>query len=176
MANKPINFAEIEQEWQTTNPKGKALPPTIQHIVAQCIANNPNELRLIDRLKADHREQRHKLKNQVSPRLYTPQTHTKQKISQPNATRTQSYTNKYKALYIKKTDDNEEPLTKEIPLMKRVEETKTPVPMFNDNWDQIDDFIQQNEEYYRIRGITSSSTKATMTLSLINTKHYAMEQ
>jgi len=35
MANKPINLSKIEQEWQTTNPKGEALPPTIQNIVAQ---------------------------------------------------------------------------------------------------------------------------------------------
>src|SRR6266850_7552935 len=40
MANKPINFAEIEEEWQTTNPEGEALPSTIQDIVAQRIANS----------------------------------------------------------------------------------------------------------------------------------------
>jgi len=44
-----------------------------------------------------------------------------------------------------------------------------PTPIFNNDWDQIDDFIQQNEEYYRDRGITSSNTKATTTLSLIKT-------
>jgi len=35
MANKPINLSEIKQEWQTTNPEGESLPPTIQDIVAQ---------------------------------------------------------------------------------------------------------------------------------------------
>jgi len=35
MANKSINLSEIEQEWQTTNPKSEALPQTIQDIVAQ---------------------------------------------------------------------------------------------------------------------------------------------
>jgi len=48
MANKPINLPEIEQEWQTTNPKGEALLPTIQDIVVQRIANSSNSLRLID--------------------------------------------------------------------------------------------------------------------------------
>jgi len=54
MANKPINLSEIEQEWQTTNPESEALPQTIQDIVVQRIANNPNSLRLIDQVKADH--------------------------------------------------------------------------------------------------------------------------
>jgi len=34
MTNKPINLSEIKQEWQTTNPESKALPQTIQDIVA----------------------------------------------------------------------------------------------------------------------------------------------
>jgi len=44
MANKPIKLSEIKQEWQTTNPEGEALLPTIQNIVAQRIANSPNSL------------------------------------------------------------------------------------------------------------------------------------
>ena len=71
-------------------------------------------------------------------------------------------------LNIKETDD-EEPTNKETPLMKRVEKTKMPTPIFNNEWDQIDNFIRQNEEYYCTQEITSPSAKAITTLSLINT-------
>src|SRR6267142_5348730 len=143
MANKPINFAEIEQEWQMTNPEGKALLPTIQHIIKQCIANNPNKLQLIDRLKADHQEQKHKLRNRVSPRLYTP--HTRTRTPQSNGIKAQSYTNKYKVLYNEEVDNNEEPMTEEPLPTQDTKEIKMPAPIFNDEWEQIDDFIQQNE-------------------------------
>jgi len=164
MANKPINLPEIEQEWQTTNPKNETLPQTIQDIVAQRIANNPNSLRLIDRVKADHQEQRRKLKNQVLSK-HTPYAYAKAKISQSCPIQAQAYINRYDVLDVEET--NEDDNTEETPLVKRVEEAKTPTPIFNNDWDQIDDFIRQNEEYYRIRGITSSNTKATTTLSLI---------
>jgi hypothetical protein len=36
---------------------GEALPPDIRAIVINRINNNQNSLRLIDRVKADHREQ-----------------------------------------------------------------------------------------------------------------------
>src|SRR6267142_108799 len=166
MANKPINLSEIEYEWQTTNPESEALLQTIQNIVAQRITNNPNSLRLIDRVKADHREQRRKLKNQVLAK-HTPYAYVKTKRSQPHPIQTQAYNNRYNVLHIEET--NEDDNTEETPLIRRVEKVKTSTPIFNNDWDQIDDFIRQNEEYYRIRGITSSNTKATTTLSLIKT-------
>jgi|SRR6266850_4160152 len=141
MADKPINFSEIEQEWQTTNPEGEALPPTIQCIVAQRITNNPNGLQLINRIKADHQEQRRKLKNRVSPRSYTSNVHMKHKTPQPTITKTQAYDNKYKVLYIEDTDNDEDLSIEETPLVRRVEKTKTPIPIFNNDWDQIDNFI-----------------------------------
>src|SRR6266850_7696166 len=64
---------------------------------------------------------------------------------------------------------NEDDHIKETPLIKRVEEVKTPTLIFNNDWDQIDDFIRQNKEYYHIQGITSSNLKATTTLSFIKT-------
>src|SRR6267142_5312241 len=166
MANKPINLSEIEYEWQTTNPESEALLQTIQNIVAQRITNNPNSLRLIDRVKADHREQRRKLKNQVLLK-HTPYTYVKAKVSQPCPIQTKAYTNRYDVLHVEETNEDDD--TEETHLIKRVEKVKTPTPIFNNDWDQIDDFIRQNEEYYCIRGITSSNTKATTTLSLIKT-------
>jgi len=80
----------------------------------------------------------------------------------------QPYVNRYNILNIEETN-NEESTNKEAPLMKRVKEAKTPIPIFNNKWEQIDNFIRQNEEYYHVRGITSSNTKATTTLSLIKT-------
>jgi len=166
MANRPINLSEIEQEWQTTNPEGEGLPSNIQNIVAQQIANSSNSLRLIDRVKADHQEQRRKLKNQVLSK-HIPHVHVKSKISPPCSIQTQAYINQYEVLHIKETDDDDD--IEETPLVKRIEEVKTPIPILNDDWDQIDNFIRQNEEYYCIRGITSSNIKATTTLSLIKT-------
>ena len=46
---------------------GKALSPNFQEIVTRCITNKPNTLRLIDQIKADHQEQRCKLKNRIAP-------------------------------------------------------------------------------------------------------------
>jgi len=167
MINKPINLSENRQEWQTTDPEGEALPPAIKDIVVQRIANSPNSLRLIDRVKADHREQRHKFKNHIVPQKHTPHAYVKTKTSQPCIAQTQAYINRYNVLHIEET--NEDDNMEETPLTKRVEKVKTPIPIFNNDWDQIDDFIRQNKEYYRIRGITSSNTKATTTLSLIKT-------
>jgi len=78
-----------------------------------------------------------------------------------------TYINRYNVLNIKET--NEDDYTEETPLVKRVEEAKMPTPIFNDDWDQIDNFIQQNEEYYRVQGIIFSNTKATTTCPLIKT-------
>src|SRR6266850_5841329 len=162
MANKPI-----KQKWQTTNPEGKALLPAIQDLVAQRLANSSNSLRLIDRVKADHREQRRKLKSHILPQVYTSRAYIKTKASQACIAQTQAYINRYDALRIEDTNKDDD--TEETPLIKRVEEARTPTPIFNNEWEQIDDFIRQNEEYYRVRGITSSNTKATTTLSLIKT-------
>jgi len=81
--------------------------------------------------------------------------------------KTQAYINRYDVLHVKET--NEDDHIEETPLIKRVEEVKTLTPIFNNDWDRIDDFIRQNEEYYRVQGITSSNTKATTILSLIKT-------
>jgi len=167
MTNKPINLSEDKQERQTTNPRGEALPPAIKDIVAQRIANSSNSLRLIDQVKADHQEQKRKLKNHISQQAHTPRAYIKTKKSQPCIVQTQAYINRYDALRIE--DTNEDDDTEETPLIERVEKARTPTPIFNNEWEQIDDFIQQNEEYYHVQGITSSNTKATTTLSLIKT-------
>jgi len=99
--------------------------------------------------------------------MHAPHVYVKTKTSQPCIIKTQAYTNRYDVLHIEET--NEDDHVEETPLIKRVEEVKTPTPILNDDWDQIDDFIRQNEEYYRIQGITSSNVKATTTLSLIKT-------
>ena len=61
MTSRPINLTTIKQEWETTNPENEALPQGIQDIVAQRITNSANSLQLIDRVKADHQEQRHNI-------------------------------------------------------------------------------------------------------------------
>jgi len=73
-------------------------------------------------------------------------THVKEKTFQPCATQTQAYINRYDVLHVEEVDEDDD--TKEVPLTERVEKTKTPTPILNDDWDQIDDFIRQNEEYY----------------------------
>ena len=167
MLNKPINLARIEEEWQTTNPKNEALPRNIQDIIAQQIVNNPNTLQLIDWIKADHQEQRHKLKNWVLPWAYTPCIHTKAKTSQPCIIQAQTYINRYNALHIEETNRDDE--IEETPQMTWVEKIKTPLPILNDKWDRIDEFIWQNEEYYSTRRITSSTKKVKTTLSNLDT-------
>ena len=101
------------------------------------------------------------------PQVYTSRAYIKTKASQACIAQTQAYINRYDALRIEDTNKDDD--TEETPLIKRVEEARTPTPIFNNEWEQIDDFIRQNEEYYRVRGITSSNTKATTTLSLIKT-------
>jgi len=98
---------------------------------------------------------------------HTPHAYVKSKISQPCPIQTQTYINRYNVLHIEETDEDDD--TEETPLVERIEKTKTPTPILNDDWDQIDNFIRQNEEYYRIQGITSSNTKVNTTLSLIKT-------
>jgi hypothetical protein len=51
---------------QITQTMGEALPSSIQAIVANCINQHDNLLHLIDRIKADHEEQRRKLKNRIT--------------------------------------------------------------------------------------------------------------
>jgi len=51
-----------------------------------------------------------------------------------------------------------------------------PTPIFNDEWDQIDNFIQQNEEYYRVQGIIFSNTKHHNLVTYQDTEYHAMEQ
>jgi hypothetical protein len=46
---------------------GEALPPNIQELVKWHITNEPNMLQLINQIKADHQEQRCKLKNRIMP-------------------------------------------------------------------------------------------------------------
>jgi hypothetical protein len=43
---------------QILQTMGEVLPSSIQAIVANCINKHDNSLRLIDRIKADHEEQR----------------------------------------------------------------------------------------------------------------------
>jgi len=99
--------------------------------------------------------------------MHAPHVYVKTKTSQPCIVKTQTYINRYNVLHVEET--NEDDNTEETPLIKRVEKVKAPTLICNNDWDQIDDFIRQNEEYYRIQGITSSNVKATTTLSLIKT-------
>jgi hypothetical protein len=61
------NHTELRRKTKTETTMGEALPPNIQEIVARCIRNKPNALQLIDWIKADHQEQRRKLKNRIAP-------------------------------------------------------------------------------------------------------------
>ena len=122
------------------------------------------------KLTTTHRpsqEQRRKLKNHILPQMHASHAYVKTKTSQPCIMKTQAYINRYDVLHVEEM--NKDNHIEETPLIKRVEEVKTPTPIFNNNWDQIDDFIRQNEEYYHIQGITSSNLKATTTLSFIKT-------
>ena len=101
--------------------------------------NSSNSLRLIDQVKADHQEQRHKLKNHILPQVYTPHAYVKTKVSQPCIAQTQACVNRYDALRVENTNEDDD--TKETPLIERVEKAKTPTPIFNNEWEQIDNFI-----------------------------------
>jgi len=80
--------------------------------------------------------------------VYTPRAYVKTKTSQPCIAQTQVCINQYDALRVE--DTNEDDDTKETPLIERVKKARTPTPIFNNEWEQIDDFIQQNEEYYHV--------------------------
>jgi len=67
-----------------------------------------------------------KLKNQVLPRVYTPHVYVKPRTPQPTAVQTRAYTNRYEALHIEETSDDDD--IEETPLIRRVEKVKTPMP------------------------------------------------
>jgi hypothetical protein len=108
---------------------GEALPPSFQEIVARCIINKPNAPWLIDWIKADHQEQRRKLKNRIAPLI--PRTSEWLDLSTRNKPATSQWTksiawitpttkpteeitryiNPYSVLKISKMEDNDEQTT-----------------------------------------------------------------
>jgi hypothetical protein len=155
---------------------GGALPSSIQAIVANRINNSNNSLRLIDRLKADHKEQRRKLKNRITPRrIYHESASPTNKPAtyewQNNGKLPQKTTevikdisapiNRFSALEIEETEEEPEEGEDEYP-----PSTKTPAP-FTHETKEAEDFLQQNRGYQQAIGITSPIVKTTLALKFV---------
>jgi len=155
---------------------GEALPSSIQAIVANRINNSNNSLRLIDRLKADHEEQRRKLKNRITPqRIHRePTTLTNRpairewqnngNLLQKNtevAKSTLAITNRFSTLEIEEAE--EEPEEEED---ERLPPAKTPTP-FTHETKKAEDFLQQNRDYQQAIGVTSPIVKTMLALKFV---------
>jgi hypothetical protein len=155
---------------------GEALPSSIQAIVANRINNHDNSLRLIDRIKADHEEQRQKLKNRItSQRIYHEPTNPINKSAtrewQHNNKHPQRKTeaaksastsvNRFSALEIEEVEEEPEEEEDECP-----PPTKTPTP-FTHETKEAEDFLQQNYEYQRAIGIVSPIVKTALALKFV---------
>jgi hypothetical protein len=155
---------------------GEALPSSIQAIVANRINNSNNSLCLIDRIKADHEEQRRKLKNRIiSRQVYHEPTSSMNKPAtrewQHNGKSPQkktdaakdilSTTNRYSTLEIDETE--EEPEEEED---ERPSSTRIPVP-FTHKTKEAEDFLKQNYEYQQAIGIASPIVKTTLALKYV---------
>jgi hypothetical protein len=155
---------------------GEALPSSIQAIVANRINNNDNSLRLIDRIKADHEEQRWKLKNRITSRqIYrepTPPTNrpaTREwqnngKLPQKKievAKSAPTPTNRFSALEIEEAEEEPEEEEDECP-----PSTRTPIP-FTHKTKEAEDFFQQNQEYQQAVGVTSPIVKTALALKFV---------
>jgi hypothetical protein len=155
---------------------GEALPSSIQAIVANRINNSNNSLRLIDRLKADHEEQRRKLKNRITPRrIYrelasptnrpaTREWQNNGKLPQKNTEVTRStlaIMNRFSALEIEEAEEEpEEEKDGYLP------PAKTPTP-FTHETKEAEDFLQQNRDYQQAIGVTSPIVKTTLALKFV---------
>jgi hypothetical protein len=155
---------------------GEALPSSIQAIVANRINNSNNLLRLIDRLKADHEEQRRKLKNRITPRrIYresasptnrpaTREWQNNGNLPQTNtevAKNTLATTNRFSALETEEAE--EEPEEEEDEYLPPA---KTPTP-FTHETKEAEDFLQQNHNYQQAIGVTSPIVKTTLALKFV---------
>jgi hypothetical protein len=156
---------------------GEALPSSIQAIVANRINNSNNSLRLIDRIKADHEEQRRKLKNRINsrrvyrestPPMNKPAIREWQNNGKPPQKRAEvtknalTMTNQFSALEIEEADE-EEPEEEEDECLPP---TKTPTP-FTHETKEAEDFLQQSRDYYQAIGITSPIVKTTLALKFV---------
>jgi hypothetical protein len=154
----------------------EALPSSIQAIVANRINNSNNSLRLIDRIKADHEEQRRKLKNRItSRRIYreptipmnkpaTPEWQNNGKLLQKKTEvikNTLTSTNQFSVLEIEEAEGEPEEGEGEYP-----PPTKTPTP-FTHETKEAEDFLQQNYEYQQAIGITSPIVKTVLALKFV---------
>jgi hypothetical protein len=143
--------------------------------VANRINNSDNSLCLIDRIKADHEEQRRKLRNRVIPRrIYhestpsnRPATHEWQSngnLPQKNAEiakSTLTTMNRFSALEIEEVEEEpEEEEDEYLPPMK------TPTP-FTHETKETEDFLQQNREYQQAVGVTSPIVKTALALKFV---------
>jgi hypothetical protein len=155
---------------------GEALPSSIQAIVANRINNSNNSLRLIDRLKADHKEQRRKLKNRITPRqihhehtLPTNRPATREwqnngNLPQKNtevAKSTLAITNRFSALEIEGPEEEPEEEEDECP-----PPTKTPTT-FTHETREAEDFLQQNRDYQQAIGVASPIIKTILALKFV---------
>jgi hypothetical protein len=155
---------------------GEALPSSIQAIVANRINNSNNSLRLIDRLKADHEEQRRKLKNRITPRrIYrelTPPTNRPATYEWQNNGKPPQKTaevikdisasiNRFSALEIEEAEEELEEEEDECP-----PSTKTPTP-FTHEVKEAEDFLQQNRDYQQAIGVTSPIVKTMLALKFV---------
>jgi hypothetical protein len=155
---------------------GEALPSSIQAIVTNRINNSDNSLHLIDRIKADHEEQRRKLRNRITlrqiyrePTIPTnrPATHEWQNNGRLPQKKTEvtkgvsTSTNPFSVLEIEETDEEPEEEENECP-----PPTKTPIP-FTHKTKEAEDFLQQNHEYQQAVGITSPIVKTALALKFV---------
>jgi hypothetical protein len=155
---------------------GEALPPSIQAIVANRINNSDNSLRLIDRIKADHEEQRRKLKNRITSRrvyrepispMSRPATYEWQNNGKHPQTKTEVVksipipVNRFSALEIEEAEEEPEEEEDEYP-----PSAKTPTP-FTHETKEAEDFLQQNHEYQQTIGITSPIVKTALALKFV---------
>jgi hypothetical protein len=144
--------------------------------VANRINNSNNSLRLIDRLKADHEEQRRKLKNRITPRRIhrkpafptnRPATYEWQnngKLPQKTTEVTKDIStsiNRFSALEIEEAEEEPEEEEDECP-----PPTKTPTP-FTHETKKAEDFLQQNRDYQQAIGVESPIVKTTLALKFV---------
>jgi hypothetical protein len=155
---------------------GEALPSSIQAIVANRINNSDNSLHLIDRIKANHEEQRRKLKNRITSRhvyreptspMNRPATREWQhngKSPQRNTEATKNTlttTNRFSALEIEEAE--EEPEEEEDEYLPS---TKTLIP-FTRETKEAEGFLQQNYNYQQAIGVTSPIVKTALALKFV---------
>jgi hypothetical protein len=154
---------------------GEVLPSSIQAIVANHINNSDNSLRLIDRIKADHEEQRWKLKDRITlrriyreptPPLNKPATREWQNNGKSPQRKTEvvkstpTLANRFSTLEIEEAEEEPEEEDKH-PLT-----TKAPAPFTYETKD-AEDFLQQNHEYQQAIGVTSPIVKTALALKFV---------